>query len=529
MMDIQFLPEMNDSIMRRFIRTSAPILCCILIQTQAIAQRGADWMTAGNDAQRSNWQRTDGKISVASMSKPGFEVVWKLKPKNQPRHLNNLQAPSLLEFIIGHKGFRSLGFFGASSDKVVGVDIDLGTVEWEKTFATEPAPATAECPGGLTAAVTRPTGTAYSASFGGGRGRSNPPKGAVGEPHEGAVTLKNAPTPRPPQPPKPAPAKSAAVADNPYAPRVQYAVALAGDGALRAMWVLTGHESNTPIPFVPAGSNAVGLISYGGDTYVSTLAGCPSIDSGVWAVDMSTKVVKKWKAPDSGVVGTVGQAAGPDGTVYVSAGSGELHALSAKTLEPLRHFETGGVELSSSPVVFEHKGKDLVAVTTVDGKLHVIDAASMKAVASSDAVLGAGYAVGALTSWQDSAGVRWILAPGANAVTALKVVDRDGGVALENGWTSRDLVSPIAPIAVNGVLFALSTGESRKGTLAERIRTSKPAVLYALDGASGKELWNSGSAIASFVHSGMMSVGGSRLFLSTYDGTQYVFSFPMEH
>ena len=535
MMDIQFLPETNDSIMRRFTRALAPILSCILIQTQAFAQRGADWMTAGSDAQRSNWQRTDGKISVASMSKPGFEVVWKLKPKNQARNLNNLQAPSLLEFIIGHKGFRSLGFFGASGDKVVGVDIDLGTVEWEKTFATDAAPATAECPGGLTAAVTRPTVTAYAANFGGGRGRSGPPKGAVGEPHEGAVTLKNAPTPRPPQPPKPAAAKPGAVTDSPFAPRVQYAVALAGDGALHSMWVLTGHESNTPIPFVPAGANAVGLISYGGDTYVSTLAGCPNIDSGVWAVDMSTKVVKKWKAPDSGVVGTVGQAAGADGTIYVSAGNGELHALAAKTLEPLRNFKTGGVELSSSPVLFEHKGKDMIAVSTVDGKVHVIDAASMSAAASSDAVLGAGYAVGALTSWQDSGGVRWIVAPGASAVTAFKVVDKDRGVAIEKGWTSRELVSPIAPVAVNGVLFALSTGESRttgesrKGSVPERIRTSKPAVLYALDGTNGKELWNSGSAITSFVHSGMMSVGGSRVFLSTYEGTQYVFSFPMEH
>ena len=529
MMDIQFLPETNHFIMRRFTRATAPILCCILIQTQAFAQRGADWMTVGNDAQRSNWQRTDGKINVTSMSKPGFEVVWKLKPKNQARNLNNLQPPSLLEFIIGHKGFRSLGFFGASGDKVVGVDIDLGTVEWEKTFVTEPAPATAECPGGLTAAVTRPTNTAYPANFGGGRGRSNPPKGDVGEPHEGATILKNRPAPRPVQPPKPAPAKPGAVADSPFAPRVQYAVALAGDGALHAMWVLTGHESNTAIPFVPAGANAAGLISYGGDTYVSTYAGCPGVDSGVWGRRHDHQGGEEVGRAGKGVIGSVGQAAGADGTVYVSAGGGELHALAAKTLEPLRHFKTGGVELSSSPVLFEHKGKEMIAVSTVDGKVHVIDAAGMSAVASSDAVLGAGYAVGALTTWQDPTGVRWILAPGANAVTALKVVEKDGGVALEKGWASRELVSPIAPIAVNGVIFALSSGESRKGSVAERIRTSKPAVLYALDGISGKELWNSGSAITSFVSSGTMSLGGSRVFLSTYDGTQYVFSFPMEH
>ncbi len=489
-------------------------------------------MTVGNDVQRSHWQRNDGKINVASMSKPGFELVWKLKPKNQARGLNNLQPPSLLEFIIGHRGFRSLGFFGASSDRVVGVDIDLGVVEWEKSFATDAPPPTAECPGGITAAVTRPTNTAYPANFAGGRGRSNPPKGDVGEPHEGATILKTraAAPPRPPQPAKPAaPAKPGAVVDSPFAPRVQYAVALGGDGALRMMWVLNGHEPGTPIPFVPAGANAVGLVSYGGDAYVSTLPGCAAVDSAVWAVDLSTKVVKKWLAPGKGVVGSVGQAAGSDGTVYVSAGDGELHALAAKTLEPLRHFKTGGVELVSSPVIFEHKGNDMIAVATADGKVHVIDASSMSAVASSDAALGAGYAVGALSSWQDAAGVRWILAPGATAITAFKLVEANGGMKLVKGWTSRELISPAAPAVVNGVIFALSTGDSRKGSVAERIRTSKPAVLYALDGADGKELWNSGSSMTSFVSSGMMSIGGSRVFVSTYEGTQYVYSFPMEH
>ena len=57
------------------------------------------------------------------------------------------------------------------------------------------------------------------------------------------------------------------------------------------------------------------------------------------------------------------------------------------------------------------------------------------------------YAVGALTSWQDAGGARWILAPSASKVTALKVTDS----GLEKGWTSRDMVQPISPIVVNGV------------------------------------------------------------------------------
>jgi outer membrane protein assembly factor BamB len=53
--------------------------------------------------------------------------------------------------------------------------------------------------------------------------------------------------------------------------------------------------------------------------------------------------------------------------------------------------------------------------------------------------------------------------------------------------------------------------------------------LYALDATTGKELWNSGKAIPSFVHSGGLAAGGSRVYVATYEGTQYTFSFPTEH
>jgi len=39
------------------------------------------------------------------------------------------------------------------------------------------------------------------------------------------------------------------------------------------------------------------------------------------------------------------------------------------------------------------------------------------------------------------------------------VVDKDGGLGLQTSWTSRELVSPVAPIVINGVMFALSSGE----------------------------------------------------------------------
>ena len=50
-----------------------------------------EWLTAGGDAQRTYWIRTDPKISVASMSKPGFDLQWTRKLDNRVRGANGLQ------------------------------------------------------------------------------------------------------------------------------------------------------------------------------------------------------------------------------------------------------------------------------------------------------------------------------------------------------------------------------------------------------------------------------------------------------
>jgi outer membrane protein assembly factor BamB len=62
-----------------------------------------------------------------------------------------------------------------------------------------------------------------------------------------------------------------------------------------------------------------------------------------------------------------------------------------------------------------------------------------------------------------------------------------------------------------------------------RIQKSSPAVLYALDAATGKELWSSGSQVASFTHNGALSIANGRVYFTTYDNTLYCFGIPMEH
>jgi hypothetical protein len=45
---------------------------------------GPDWSTAGGDAQRSSWVRSDPKISVEKITKPGFGLTWKIKLASEP-------------------------------------------------------------------------------------------------------------------------------------------------------------------------------------------------------------------------------------------------------------------------------------------------------------------------------------------------------------------------------------------------------------------------------------------------------------
>ena len=487
---------------------------------------GADWTTAGNDAQRSSWVRSDPKISRDSMQKPGFQFLWKIKFENEARQLNGLTPAVLLDRYIGHRGFRSLAFIGGSSDNVYAVDTDLGRIEWQNHYSAGPAagPGSLDCPGGTTTGLTRPTGTALPVAIGGRGGfggRGGPAKSGVGEPGEGAVQLVEVGQGRggrsAPGAPGDAGRGAARGGGGGFSRMPSLAYALTSDGRLQAVYVSNGADSEEPMKFLPANANAQGLIVADNVAYAATVNGCGGVANGVWALDLASKEVATWKSGAGSPAGSAGPAFGPDGTLYVATAGGEpsLVALEPKTLKQKDSYPTGS-DFASSPVVFDYKGKILVAAGAKDGSIRLFDSASIKsALASSMSQNGP---PSGLASWQDAAGTRWILAAAATAVDAWKVVDENGGPSLRRGWVSRDMVAPLAPLILNGVVFALAGGDAHSH-----------AVLYALDGGTGKEVWNSGNTIGSFVHGGGLSGGSSQLYLGTYDRTLYAFGFPIEH
>ena len=481
--------------------------CALLGATLANGQFGRggnDWGTSGGDAHRSSWVRTDPKISKTGLEKGGFEFLWKMKI--------NSNAPTtmvLMDRYIGYRGFRSMAYIGGSSDQVVAFDTDLGRIEWQKKIGSGPMAGNGNCPGGMTSNLARTSTLAFPAGggnqgFGGGRG--GPAKSGVGEPDQGAITIPAASQSQPPagpqRPPQPAGGRPRRMPN--------YVYALSSDGLFHSMYVSNGEEPKPGIPFLPAKANASGLIVIDEVAYAATSQGCGGVDDGVWALDIASGKVSSWKSTSGGVVGAAGPAFGPDGTVYAATAKGDLVALDGQNLK-VKGTYSSGQELTSSPLLFQSKGKTMIAVTSKDGNLHILDSSSLSSAVSNTPV----GAAGAISSWQDGSGTRWILATTIAGVGAWKMKD-DG--SLEKGWTSREMISPLTPSIINGVIFAAAGGN----------RTDA-AVLYALDAATGKELWTSGKTITSFAKGLGISGAGSQVYISSYDGTVYAFGYPLEH
>jgi hypothetical protein len=326
------------------------------------------------------------------------------------------------------------------------------------------------------------------------------------------------------------------------------------------MHLSNGADYEPPVNFLPPNANANGLIVVDNIAYVVTEGNCGGAPNGVWALDLTSKQVNTWKA---NVAGQAGTAFGADGTVYVATTSGgespnSLVALEPGALKVKGWYSAGNQEFSSTPVIFEYKGKTLIAAATKDGRIHLLDSESLGGAdhqtalgATAASLKTADFTPGALASWQDPSGARWILAPtvgsqaaelgfkpsnGASqngAVVAWKLVEQNGAPTLQPAWVSRDLSAPLTPTIINGVVFVTSSGEFRasdgKAPAAQRAQRSSHAVLYALDGLTGKELWSSGETITSFTRGGALSGGVGQIYLTTYDSAIYAFGFPMEH
>ena len=217
---------------------------------------------------------------------------------------------------------------------------------------------------------------------------------------------------------------------------------------------------------------------------------------------------------------------------------------------------------SASPVYFGWKNRRLLATGTKESVVTLLDAESLggadhQTTLFSSPRLGNDKGIcceglgiwGGLSTARDDQGQTWLYVPmggppAANAlnfpsttgetehgsIMAFKVVadPQTRNPKLEPAWISGSFSVPDPPVIANGVLFALSTGENavQRGGEKKRLLNTHPAVLRALDAATGHELFNSKDAIASWVHFSGLALANGQVYVVDHDSNVYAFGLP---
>jgi outer membrane protein assembly factor BamB len=521
--------------MRRFLGASfICLLCGFLWLTVARSQSAgpAEWTTNGGDMERTGWQKNETRISTNSVK--DFQLLWTYKTDNKPMGLAGLLEPVILSGVTTPAGTKQLAIVAGSSNTLTAVDAVTGELIWHKDFAwLSPDPQTNEF------------------------------RGFICENADTASPVANA------------------EGSN---PRLVYT--MTADGFLHTVNAGTGEEVGKAIQVSPhAYMKANGLNLYKNTIYTISGQGCGSSGgrnpNTLYAVDLETRETTTLQPDQSGMWGVAGASIAPDGMVYAETGDGAYDAatkrLSTSVLEidpstiqikdyytPDNHLwlTERDMDMNYTPSIFPYKGRELMVASGKEGRYYLLDAKAMGGpnhetplyktplISNTNVNFQTEGSWGSGATWEDKSGTRWVLAPvggplnpavkfpityGAipdGATIAFKVMDVDGKTKLVPAWVSQDMVTAETPVIANGVVFALAagefTGQGHDGgrglwTAEERVQRSLPAILYALDGETGKELWSSGHEIGSFLHEGGMAVVDGRVIFGTNDGTIYCF------
>ncbi len=497
-----------------------------LISAPALFAQGhpIDWPLFGGDAQRTGWEKTDWRITRDNVK--DFQLVLKHPLDNKLKGLRSLTPPVVIGLLISYRGFKELAFVAGSGNNFWAIDADLDRVFWQTHFNVPGGKAgSASCAGAATPSLVPPLNFAA-----GSAAPANTPKPALP-----FLSPAHFGEPRP-------------------------VFALSSDGKLRILNTANGADLTPPMPFLPPGARASSLTFSNGVAYTTTSGGCGGAPDAVWAIDLNTATrdtpgrVSHFPVKPQALSTLGGLAIAANGTVFAQT-SGALLALNPSDLKlkssfPIPGALTGKNLSAATPVTFRYKERELVASAGSDGRLYLLDAATPggddahTALFQSAPITAAGAAIwGGLSTWEDSEGVRWILAPvwgpvtheiaaltsGAapshGSIVAFRLEEHDGKPLLMPAWISRDMPSPEPPVITAATVFALSAGEyGRDG----RPRNASHATLFALDAATGKEIYSSGNQVSAPAALTGVAIANARVYFATTDNTLYAFGIFLE-
>jgi outer membrane protein assembly factor BamB len=502
----------------------------VLYLAQAYGQAPGNWPLPHNDAEHSGWQKAETTLSKDTVAGK-FKFLWKIKLENKAKGPTSFSEPLLAPRLINAEGFKDLVIWGGK-DTVYAVDSELGTMVWQKHFDVPVAQ---------------------------GKCGMNRLPILVEPPHIINFNARRTPgTPPPPQPPPVAAgARRLGVSAGGGGFGFRGIYILTGDGSLHEQVLSTGADFAPAVKFLPLHPGVSNGLNIAGNVlYATTSHGCGDAPNALWAIDLA--------APDYPVTtystGSVSLQAATGATMsggvaYLVTGSGSstgqvypnsIVAFDGKDLKVKDWYtpaeNTGNLQ-NLAPVAFTFKQQELLAGPGKDGGFVLLDSKSLGGSDHHTPLFQTptisrpkAEAWEALAHWQDADGTSWILASvsaplsaeakfatgnGAathGSIVAFKVAEQDGKAVLIPGWSSPDLVNPAPPVVANGVVIALSQGDRKTN-----------ARLYVLDATTGKQLYASGSEIATYAQMSGVSVGDAHAFFTTHDGTLYCFGIGMEH
>ena len=510
-------------------------LVCLTFLMLCVRGGCADWPTFGHDPQRSGWADQEDTLSLKNVS--ALKLLWKTQVKNEARSLAALTAPVIAEGITTPTGIRSLVYVAGSSDNINAIDAKTGELVWSQTFETHVLPKDAGmwlCPNDLNATptidkargwiyVVAADGKFYGLDLGTGQTRFGPVQFVPPYAKDWSLNLSN---------------------DTVYT-----SISQGCGGALSGIYSIDIRHTTQPaihdllVAQRGAGIWGRGGVAVGGDGRIYASTGDGNFD------------------PPAGEYGSAIFAASPVDLKLIDYYS------------PINHEQITQYDLdiaASSLLWLPYRSHRLVAGGGKEGALYLLDADALGSQDHQTPLYRQKFANdklefqmmgiwGELSTWRDEEGHTWIYVPiwgpiskeapqfpvtqgpnphGSILAFKLETSPTTNLPTLTPAWASADFDVP-EPVAIaNGVMFALSTGENTAQvsgpgvwnqpghtilTDQQRTLNTHRAVLYALDAKTGRVLYQSGDAIATWVHFSGLAIAAGRVYAVDHDSNLYCF------
>jgi len=503
----------------------------------------SDYLTHGVDPERTGWMKDEKVFNTTNVR--NMKLLWKVKLDTKTRSMHNLFNPLIVEKVTTPQGTREMALVAGVNDDLFGIDVTNGQQLWHRHFDNVlpetllPEVDNVLCPGGLTdvpVIAPGPTPGKYTLYVISWDGRLRQVDVATGE--ETAPAEKFLPG-----------------NGKPYALNlvngVIYTASAQGCGGQPNAFYSFDLASKKASIFQPAGG---GLWGRRGDAIDSE--GRVYIGTGDARFDPGTKSL------GNGIV-----------AVKIDANK-QLQLADYFAPKNANWLQRRDLDVNVTPMVFDYQGTKFLVGTSKECRLWLLDRDNLGGedhrtpldttplICNDIQAFDAKGIWGSLSTWQDASGTQWVLAPfwgpvsreftppiqygrpKMGGVAALKLQKAAGGWKLTPAWLSRDIDMAEETIIANGVVFAYGAGEDSTQTIQDtawdeptpgtmggglssgakrRIPGSRRAELVALDGQTGKELWSSGTQIASWNHFSGLTVANGRAYLGTFDGYMYCF------